>query len=246
MTEESKYTFKINDLTPETISFIRLIEYYSEINKMIKGGDELHLLNITKGSHCSILTIDNNQNSSVIDIMSGINSGTASQDTDRAVQRINAMLKSDNPSAHFSDPQNQNIVQFSGKHTDTEDDGLIKITGNATFTGKLYSISGKDNIVNIRLDTNLHGNIFGTISKDKAIELSNFLFEFVRVNGQGKWIQEKNGNWKIQNFTITDFKPVKTESLRETVDELRAIDVHWPEDMLENPIDKEKNDGQVH
>ncbi|MEP1930202.1 MAG: hypothetical protein ABJJ37_02885, partial [Roseibium sp.] len=116
----------------------------------------------------------------------------------------------------------------------------------ATFSGELYHIAGNKDDVKIRINTDNHGVVFCTTTKSIGKSLRDFLFENVKVSGRGNWTRSVQGNWNIDDFVITDFSPVNAKGLRATVDQIRNLDINWPEDPLLE-IDKiEETGGQLH
>ena len=57
MNDAATYTFKIEGFTPESMPFGRLIEYYSEVKKMLGVADHLHLIDVVESSHGSAFRI---------------------------------------------------------------------------------------------------------------------------------------------------------------------------------------------
>ena len=84
--------------------------------------------------------------------------------------------------------------------------------------------------------------MFCSTSRDIAKALRDFLFEHVKVSGRGMWAKSEAGKWDIDNFVITDFSPVTWESLRQSVDRVRGMNLVWPEDPLgEISVIEERN-----
>jgi len=239
-----KFTFKIADFTPETMPFGRLVKYYAEIARMIGTADNLHLLDIVESSHGSAFAIDRNHEAELIKRLDSIKKGTAPKQAIRAHGTINAMLKEDNTSGMFSDPDGKNVIVFPGKRTD--ESSQIRIRDAATFTGELYHIAGTRDDAKIRINTDAYGVVFCTTTKNIAKELRDYLFEDVKVSGRGVWTRGEGGAWDIDDFYITHFEPVMKENLRSAVNRLRSMGVNWPEDPLEKIQNLEEKDGSVH
>ncbi|MCQ0093541.1 hypothetical protein [Roseovarius sp. M141] len=244
MTETTKYTFKIDDFTPESMPFGRLVDYYSEIKKMLGLAESMHLVGVFESSHGSAFAIDRNHESTLIKRLIAIKEGTASQKSKRAHDTINAMLKEDGTSGVFSDAKSQNVIQFPGKRSD--DAVQLRIRDAATFTGELYHIAGTKDDVKVRINTSAYGVVFCSTTRDIAKALRDFLFEEVKVSGRGMWTRSEVGAWDIDDFAITDFAPVQRESLRSAVNRIREMGVNWPDDPLGEIRDFEENGGQVH
>lgn len=228
--DATRYTFKINGLTPETMPFGRLVEYYLEIKKMVGVPDNLHLVDITESSHVTEFTVDSGHVPSLVERLVEINQGRAPKAPRRAYYTINGMLKEDGASGTFGDRAGENIIQFVGRLA--EGQILIRIKDAATFTGELYHISGQRDDAKVRVSTDAYGVVFCTTTKDMAKALRDFLFEKVRISGRGTWIRTEVNKWDIDDFTITDFAPVSDESLRGAVSRVRALNISWPDDPI--------------
>ncbi len=226
----TSYTFKIEDFKPENMPFGRLVEYYAEIKKLLGVSDNLHLLNIVEGSHGSCFAIDRNFERELVKRLLSVNDGTAPTAVMRAKDKINAMLKEDGTSGVFFDERNQNVIQFPGKRDETA--SLIKVRDTATFVGELYHIAGTKDDVKVRISTDAYGVVFCTTTRDMAKSLRDFLFEEIKVTGRGMWTRREDGTWEVDDFSITDFAPVKHESLRKAIDRIRALNIDWPDDPL--------------
>lgn len=231
MTDDgAKYTFKIENVTPETLPFGRLIEYYSEIKNMLGNADSLFLVEISKGSHENCFKVSNLHKADIDQRLSAVRDRTAPQRAMRAFQTINSMLSHDSASGSFANQAKTNIIQFPGRDDDVS--GAIRINDVATFRGELYHISGSKEDVRVRIQTDPYGVVFCTTTRDIAKTLRDFLFEEVRVSGRGEWVKLNGGNWVVDNFSITDFTPVLKEPVRDAVNRIRSIDLDWPLDPI--------------
>lgn len=117
----------------------------------------------------------------------------------------------------------------------------ITIRDAATFVGELYYIIGTQDDAKVRIQTDAYGIVKCDTTRTLGKALREYLFDRVKVSGRGTWRQVDNGLWDIETFTITDFAPVKAESLREAVENVRAANIQWPAKLLEE-ISKINND----
>ena len=71
-------------------------------------------------------------------------------------------------------------------------------------------------------------------SRALAKRLAEYLFvSAVRVTGNGRWHRDPDGMWILDRFNITDFSPLRDESLGEAVARLRtAAGEPEPEDVV--------------
>ena len=245
MNDAISYTFKIDDFTPESMPFGRLVEYYAEIKKMLGVAENLHLVGVFESSHGSAFAIDRNFETQLVKRLIAINEGTAPKTAIRAQSTINSMLREDGTSGAFFDKQNHNVVQFPGNRSD--DAAVYRTRDAASFSGELYHISGSKDDVKARVSTDAYGVVFCTTTREIGRALRDFLFEDVKVSGRGTWSRSAHGQWDIDDFTITDFTPVASGGLRESVDRLRKIKIDWPDDPIGLIREIEDNGGgQVH
>ncbi len=241
MIDTATYIFKIEDFTPESMPFGRLVEYYLEIKKMLGVADKLHLVGVVESSHGSAFKIDRNHQAPLDKRLIEINEGTAPSVSLRARDTIDRMLREDGTSGSFYDSRGINAIPFPGKRS--AEVAQIRVRGAASFVGELYHIAGTKDDVKVRINTDLYGVVFCATSREIAKELRDFLFDEVKVSGRGVWAKISTGKWNIDDFIITDFAPVKRESLRQSVDRLRNMDIVWPDDPIGEIEKIEERDG---
>ena len=235
MADTKTYTFKIEDFTPDNMPFGRLVEYYVEIKRMLGVADNLHLVDVAESSHASAFKIDAHHEAALTRRLMEFQQGTAPRSAVRAREAIDAMLREDGTSGTFSDSMGVNVIPFPGRLSAAT--SQMRVRGAATFVGELYHIAGTNDDAKVRISTDAYGVVFCSTSKNIAKALRDFLFEDVKVSGRGIWAKVDGGKWDIDNFIIADFSPVKKESLRQSVDRLRAMEIDWPNDPI-GEIDK--------
>jgi hypothetical protein len=244
MNDSATYTFRIKDFTPQSMPFGRLLEYYEQIKKMLGVEANLYLLDIVESSHGSMFAIDREFEATLTERLHDIENGTAPKPALKAHDNINKMLKADGTSGSFSDIHGDNVILFPGRRSGKGT--FLKVRDAATFVGELYHISGTKDDVRIRVNTDAFGVVFCTTTREIAKELRDFLFEDVKVSGRGSWTRDEGGVWNISDFRITDFTPVRTESLRQAVDRIRSLGINWPDDPLGEIRELNEKNGSVH
>ncbi len=242
MKETTRYTFRIEGFTPETMPLKRLLAYYSEIAKMLEVDDHLHLTGVLEGSHRSTLVVDPNHESELRKRIAEIKEGTAPKAAIKAHDTINEMLCEDETSGGVFDESERNVIPFPGRRPERE--AIYRIRDAATFTGKLYHIAETNEGVNVRVRTEAYGVVACKTTLDIGKELRGHLFGTVKVRGHGIWTRTGDGKWSIDDFSLIDFAPVSMADLRETVDRLRALDIEWPDDPIQAIRNIEEKDGQ--
>ena len=243
MTNKARYTFKIEGFTPETMPFGRLIDYYAQLKQMLGLPDHLHLVSIFESSHGTCLAVDGEARKRVDERLLKIKDGSAPRLALRARDQINLMLREDGTSGEFFGPDRGNVIAFPGTRAD--DDVIYSISDQAVFSGEVYHISVNKDEVKLRVSTDAFGVVFCVAPRRMGIELRAFLDERLQITGRGTWKRTSDGAWTVNDVTITDYQPVQ-KTLRETVDNLRTLDMDWPEDVL-GEIDRiEERGGQFH
>ena len=230
-----EYKFEIDGVTPDKMSFKRLLAYYSELQKVFGVGDNLHLLEISTGSHRSLFAIDEVHEKAVHEQFGKLEKGTASKTATKAYCQITAMFDEDEVTGTLrAMNDNREVIRFSGPKEIT-DNLSISVTVNKEITGRLYYIAGaldNDENVKVRIESDSFGKIRCTTSRNIAEKLGNELFKYVRVDGKGEWTMHENGRWSVNNFVITDYTALRQESLQESVDQIRKMNIEWPADTL--------------
>lgn len=225
------YTFKIERFTPETMPFGRLMEYYQEVRKLIRV-DALHLVDLKKESLGSVFKIADEARSDVAQDLASVKDGTAPITRRRAAQTINQMLREDETSAAFLTDTGETVIAFPGMSAPV----MLRTKAKAQFLGELYHISGvpRNNFARVRIETAAHGVIFckTTVAMAKALRAN--LFEDIKVWGRGVWERSAIGEWSISDFEIEDFMPVKRETLRDALDDIRDLNIKWPTNSIED------------
>lgn len=243
MTDTTTYTFKISDFTPGNMPFGRLVEYYFQVKQMLGVADSLHLVDVVESSHGSAFKIDRNHEADLTKRLMAINDGTAPKKAVRARDTIDAMLREDGTSGSFFDSRGENIIPFPGKGI--YENSLLRVRGGASFVGELYHIAGTKDDAKVRISTEAYGVVFCATSKEIAKALREFLFEDVKVSGRGMWTKSTSGKWDIDNFIIADFAPIRRESLRQSVDRLRGMNIAWPDDPIGKIAEIEERNGTL-
>ncbi len=231
MSETTQFTFRIQNFTPETMPFGRILEYYQNLANMLGESEKMRLLQVFESSHASEIKFDGAAASHVTKRLLELKAGTAPQGAINARNNIGAMLAEDSTNATFEDARGNNVVEFPIPKLDRVEP--IRIRDTAAFVGELYHIAGNNQDARVRLNTDDYGVVYCTTTKALAKEMRDFLFDDIRVSGRGHWTKNtQSGQWDIGSFTITDFTPVVTESLRDAVSRVRKLEIDWPDDPL--------------
>ena len=241
MTDKTEYIFKIDDHTPETMPLKRLTEYYQQLAKMLGNADHLHLVSITEGSLNTALRFDEEYTDYFEKRIELLAKGDAPKNAMKAHENMEKMFEEDETSGGIIDKDNKKVIPFPSKRT--EEKICYEVRDSASFSGKIYHMAESKDIINIRLETNDYGSIFGTTTLDIGRKLKEFLLEdkYVNLSGRGLWTRDPDGDWTVSDFDITDFRPLKSGNLRDAIKHIQSLDIDWPDDPL--GVLKEIKDG---
>lgn len=249
MTEPLFYTFKIDGFTPESMPFRRLVKYYEKIEKLLGLDGHLHLIGIKQGSHASAFAIDRRAETELNKRFLAIRTGRAPREVHNAIDEINDLLAVDETSGALLGPSGGEVIAFPGRLREEGDS--FKITARIRVIGELYSVTGDENGVDLRLRTDAWGVVRARVSGDVEgklrQKLKRFLFEQVEASGSGVWRREEMTSWKIGEFDVDHIAPVKEQSLRETIDRIRNLGLEWPDSGtgIMRSDDEDEKDGEV-
>ena len=229
--ETRKYLFKIERFTPHTMPFGRLIEYYAQLNKLIRT-EALRLVEIKQSSHGTVLSIADGHYADVAKDLAAVADGTAPKTRRQAMQTINGMLGEDETSATLSTTEGAEIIAFPGMSVPV----TVRTKAQVALLGELYQISGGSNKAHarVRIETAAYGVVFCRAPLTTAKALREFLFEDIKVSGCGVWTRSESDGWSISEFEIDNFHSVRRETLREAVREVRDLGIEWPLDAADN------------
>lgn len=125
---------------------------------------------------------------------------------------------------------NTEIIQFPGK--DEEKLRFTSIQQYGAIDGEVIRVGGSKNIVPILLQ--VEGNeISGChANRNLAKELAKYLFEPVRLYGEGRWDRSDEGIWNLIHFEVNRFDVLQEKTLSQTVIALRGLQGNWGDDAL--------------
>ena len=119
----------------------------------------------------------------------------------------------------------------------------------ATFKGELVRLEGEDDTKHAGVKDTLGRTWVGHMNRDLAIRMRQYLFEWVRVSGDARWIRTEDGEWQLRSFHISDCKPLSKETLDEDILALRNIPGNeWKN--IDDPVafirEQRKDDDEIH
>lgn len=243
MSEYYEFRFKINDLTLDTISMRRVLEYLSDVATLIGRTDDVHLLRIESGSIDTVFRTDRKETaekieSRVRDASRGIdNLGRRNPAVDTEVRRafraLTKRLGEDRTTGVFMHEAGAEIIRLHGDIAPKNAFGPFNQEGS--LDGVVVRLGGVNDPVPVHLESDSE-SYQCLASRAVARELAKHIFETpLRVYGVGRWLRNEDGQWTLENFTIRDFHPLNDESLISVIAKLRAVPGNeWG--SIENPL----------
>lgn len=226
----SEFSWIVDGFTPNTIPMGRLAEYMQEFAKLLGHEASVHFVRVEKGSLKLVSRAEAPGAAGKVSArIARIRSGDAPQDALRAQDALNEMLAEDNTTARLT-RGSATIIRFPGLLQKQHES--IELHDVGSLVGRLYMLSEVKDYFHARLRLSEGGMIQCRINSDMARKLREHLFENIRVFGRGVWRRESAGAWRVMEFEISDVAKITRGGLRAEIEQLRKLDIRWPEDPI--------------
>ena len=121
----------------------------------------------------------------------------------------------------LDDEHDDQIICFQGDRSVPRTFGPVKQL--CALDGVLTWIGGKDDTVPVHLQARTKIHICNT-DRDMARRLAPHIDRgTLRVWGDGRWVREPSGRWKLIWFYISKFMPLNDAPIEEVVERLREV-----------------------
>jgi hypothetical protein len=165
-----------------------------------------------------------------------------------AFRLLDTMLAKDNAVGVLSSPEGEQIIPFPGR-TRPKPVRYGPFKERGSLDGVVIRLGGKDETIPVLLQD---GEV--TISCQTSMELSKRLAAYyraepVRVYGDGKWVREEDGSWRLLDFYIYEFEVLDDSPLMDVVGKLRAVEgSRWGEspDAIADILGLRRDKGDQH
>jgi len=229
-----EYRFQIDAFHPSTIPMVRLAEYLSDLATMLGSPNSVHLLKVEEGSTVPVVLIDFEAEPKVRDRIKAVKNREAPEDAQTAAKNIDRRLLQDNAKAEIVDPVGAKVFHFPGReNADRQEFGPINQPGS--FQGIPIKVGGENDPVPLHLEDGREKHIVlvrRTLAKEIA---AKYLFTTVlRVEGVGRWIRQRNGEWELLSFNAYSYTPIEEGTLTQDIEALRKLPGEWKK--LDDPI----------
>ena len=224
--------FRIDSLSPETLSMVRLAEYVTCLGKLMGSEEYVHLLKVRKGSAIPEILIDHVAEPKVRQRLALVNTPDAPADIKSNWGKLNTLLRDDNASAVLRVKGGAKILEFPGRKTPLSEE--VVVHEQCELDGVVIRIGGRDSTVPVWLQGEDGQKLECNATREIAKQLAAHLFESpVRVAGNAKWRRTNERVWELAGFDIKSFVPLDQTSLSELVTKLRATNTDWA--LMDDP-----------
>ena len=221
--ENPEFRFKIEAYSPQTMPLARLAEYLTELAAVLGESGAVHLVRLEPGSTSLVHEIEPEAIPKIIDRTEAVKAGNAPRDAQVAYRRINRYLRSDNARAVFrrGSIRGRKILIFPGIDEAEEPYRVVKQFGS--ISGAVVRIGGVGDPVPVLLES--EGEQISGCYADRHVakNLARYLFEPVRLSGEGQWERDNQGVWGLKHFTIEHFGTLEDKPLSGALTDLRKI-----------------------
>ena len=217
------YYFTIDALAPDSLPMARLAEYIADLARLFGQTDRVHFDRVALGSAVLVQHVEGNYDAQVRErLRAASDPEGVPGDVAAVVESINRRLDKDGATGRLSDEHDDQIIYFPGR-----DRPVPRTFGPfkqlCAFDGVLIRIGGKDDTVPVHLRAGTKIHICNT-DRDMARRLAPHLYGgTLRVWGDGRWVREPSGRWKLIWFDISKFVLLNDAPIDEVVERLREV-----------------------
>ena len=223
------YKFKIDAYTPDTLPMARCASYLVELANILGEFPYVHFIRVATGSTQLAYKVDKEAAPKVKERLVAIKKRTAASVEMGAYRRINKMLTEDNGTGDLMKGRSQ-ILHFPGKKEDKLEFTSIWQAGE--IDGEVIRVGGSKEVVPILLSSEGKEMSGFHAKRSTAKELGRYLFEPVRLFGEGRWERDSDGVWNLITFNVDRFEVLEESPLSKTVLALRGLKGEWKKNAL--------------
>jgi hypothetical protein len=222
--EQEQYRLKIDAFSLDSLPMARLAEYMAELATLLGERERVHFSHLEPGSAVLVSNIEPVAFPKVEERVSQVSRGDGPKDAMQAYKNIDTLLAKDNAVAVLIAPSQSNVIEFPGRmRPKPVRYGPFREVG--TLDGRIIRIGGRDETIPVWLksgEVEYHCNVRG---EDVARRLAPYYLNgVIRVHGNGKWVREENGIWKLEQFDISEFEVLDDSPMEDVVNQLRAVE----------------------
>jgi hypothetical protein len=184
---------------------------------MLGSEASVHFEGMSKGSVICRAFVQPQDAPKVRERIQGIPSKTSPKAAMKAYKDIDDLLAKDNAIGQVA-IDGHNLIEFPGRRRGKQEI-IGPVRRNTSIEGRVYSIGGKDETVNVHLingETELRCEVSVAVARRLGPHL---LGGTVRLFGHGLWIRI-DGEWQMKSFAADDFIPLEDSPLQSAIGSL--------------------------
>jgi len=237
MTEAEKRTrrtelrFKIDAFRPDTLPMARLAEYLTQLAVILGETRSVHLVRIEGGSTVLVHEVERAVVPAIESRVTAVREGGGPPAARRAFHKMNGHLAEDDAMASlYNGDTDSQLLVFPGRAESGDDLRPPKQRG--TVSGVVVRVGGVGDRIPVLLDS--HGKQMAGCHADRTMarKLGRYLFEPVRLYGEGQWKRGPDGAWGIDHFSIQRFTPLDKATLSMVLEKLRPVVADWDDEAF--------------
>lgn len=228
-----EYRFHIDAFTPDTIPLERLSEYLGYLARIMGEKADVHLARIEPGSTVPVIRVAWEAEPKVRERLQAVRVNEGPADSRRAFKEMNRRLAADNANGVLVAPDKAKVLRFPGRDAANQAEfGPISEAG--MFQGLPIRIGGEKDLVPVHLEDGSETHIIHA-PRRLAKEMAAHLFSTpIRVEGKGRWIRNRMGEWELQQFIADYFQVLRGGDLDADLNALRQVQGDWKK--LDDPL----------
>jgi hypothetical protein len=235
MADFEELIFVIPGYTPETMPLNLLIDYLQQMSVVLGDPENLHLVEIKKGSVAPTFHVTKAVAVEARERASKVQRGDGTKKQVDAYNRIRHMVRRDS-----RDAGSRALLRSSERvvlEIPAAPDELGFLSGirqASTIDGQIIRLGGAGDDATLQVQE-LDGRIMSgfTAKRSLAKELAPLMWEPVRLFGTGQWCRTEEGVWQLERMQVQTYERLDDENLGVTLERLRGLKVAWPEDANE-------------
>ena len=212
-------TLELHGTSPESLKIDKLGDYLKKLSALYGKADYLYLDDVSEGSACLNVAIDDAHAASAEGRVVMASDGKGPKVYVKAYKDLLKLLERDNYGGDWL-IEGRKVLTLSAKR---EDPYAIRTKKPTSIKGKVYRVGGTDETVPVRLKTVDGEIIYGETNIELSKELGSKLYDHVLAHGDGEWVCDKSGAWKLAKLTIKSYEPIEHMSAKNALLSLRNI-----------------------
>ena len=236
MKERNEYRFVIDAFSPDTMPMSRLAEYMGELARLLGRSEQVHFVRLEAGSTVLVQTVEPEAMPEINERIQSLAHVNPHDDVFRAFSVLNRYLADDNATGTLHESGGAEVIRFPGcERTAPVTFGAFNQLG--VLDGVLIRIGGRDDTVPVHLRDGDRVHLCNA-TRGMAKRLAVHLYgPTLRVQGDGRWERDADGDWVMKRFNITNFEQLDDAPLGQVAQRLRDVDGSGWKD-IENPAEE--------